>query len=207
MPWRNIGREPPSRCARGSRGEIEILRSRRQYEILPWKTSTDAEPLVTSRLGTKSQTVVPKQVREALGVASGDQVGFTIRNGRVILMAIRRMAARDDPFACFDEGADTKGDASLSSRPRFPMSSARSDNAARRSRSLRSGRLAWSPLGLMIPAAANPRRPDDVEIDDHDSAGLPIARVVRTTRFATIEARTAGSSEEFKGQLLLELHV
>jgi antitoxin PrlF len=71
---------------------------------------------VTSRLGTKSQTVVPKEVREALGVGPGDQVGYTIRNGRVILTAIRRPAAEDDPFACFDEWAseaDTEGYASL----------------------------------------------------------------------------------------------
>ena len=71
---------------------------------------------VTSRLGTKSQTVVPKEVREALGVGPGDQVGYTIHNGRVILTAIRRPAAEDDLFACFDEWAseaDTEGYASL----------------------------------------------------------------------------------------------
>jgi len=70
---------------------------------------------VTSRLGTKSQTVVPKEVREALGVGPGDQVGYTIRNGRVILTAIRRPPA-DDPFACFDEWsseADGEGYATL----------------------------------------------------------------------------------------------
>lgn len=44
---------------------------------------------------------------------------------------------------------------------------------------------------LMITAAANPRWPDDVEIDDHASAGLPIASVVRTVKIATIEARAA----------------
>jgi antitoxin PrlF len=71
---------------------------------------------LTSRLGTKSQTVLPKEVREALGVGPGDQVGYTIQNGRVILTAIRRPAAEDDPFACFDEWAseaDTEGYASL----------------------------------------------------------------------------------------------
>jgi mRNA interferase MazF len=44
---------------------------------------------------------------------------------------------------------------------------------------------------LMITAAPNPRWPDDVEIDDHDSAGLPIASIVRTAKIATIEARAA----------------
>jgi antitoxin PrlF len=67
---------------------------------------------VTSRLGVKSQTVVPKEVREALGVGPGDQIGYSIQNGRVILTAIKRPSVQDDPFACFDEWAseaDTKG--------------------------------------------------------------------------------------------------
>jgi antitoxin PrlF len=71
---------------------------------------------VTSRLGVKSQTVVPKVVREALGIGPGDQIGYSIQDGRVILMAIKRPLAQDDPFACFDEWAseaDTEGYASL----------------------------------------------------------------------------------------------
>ena len=71
---------------------------------------------VTSRLGVKSQTVVPKEVREALGVGPGDQIGYSIQNGRVILTAIKRPVAQDDPFACFEEWAseaDTEGYASL----------------------------------------------------------------------------------------------
>jgi antitoxin component of MazEF toxin-antitoxin module len=71
---------------------------------------------VTSRLGAKSQTVVPKEVRAALGVGPGDQIGYSIQNGRVMLSAIKRPLAQDDPFACFDEWAseaDTKGYASL----------------------------------------------------------------------------------------------
>lgn len=44
---------------------------------------------------------------------------------------------------------------------------------------------------LMITAAANPRWPEDVAIDDHEGAGLPIVSVVRTTKIATIEARAA----------------
>ena len=71
---------------------------------------------VTSRLGVKSQTVVPKEVRAALGIGPGDQIGYSIQNGRVILSAIKRPLAPDDPFACFDEwasAADTEGYASL----------------------------------------------------------------------------------------------
>jgi hypothetical protein len=68
--------------------------------------------LVTSRLGVKSRTVVPREVREALG----DQIRYSIQNGRVILTAIKRPLAQDDSFACFDEwasDADTEGYASL----------------------------------------------------------------------------------------------
>jgi antitoxin PrlF len=71
---------------------------------------------VTSRLGVKSQTVLPKPVRDALGVGPGDQVGYSIRNGRVMLTAVRVNEPSDDPFASFEEWAseaDTLGYASL----------------------------------------------------------------------------------------------
>jgi antitoxin PrlF len=71
---------------------------------------------VTSRLGIKSQTVVPKEVRAALGIGPGDQIGYNIQQGRVILTAIERPVAPEDPFACFEEWvseADTEGYASL----------------------------------------------------------------------------------------------
>jgi mRNA interferase MazF len=44
---------------------------------------------------------------------------------------------------------------------------------------------------LMITAAANRRWHDDVEIDDHITAGLPIPSVVRTAKIATISASAA----------------
>jgi len=82
---------------------------------MPQERATERR-FVTSRLGVKSQTVVPKEVRAALGVGPGDQIGYSIQNGRVILTAIKRPLAQDDPFACFDEWAseaDTEGYASL----------------------------------------------------------------------------------------------
>jgi antitoxin PrlF len=75
---------------------------------------TDA--FVTSRLGVRAQTVVPKAVREALNVRPGDQIGYAIHDGRVMLTAVKKPLSQDDPFACFDEWAseaDTKGYASL----------------------------------------------------------------------------------------------
>jgi antitoxin PrlF len=104
-------------CATSFKVKSEILDAvGPRYEILTMRHRRVQGRFVTSRLGTKSQTVVPKEVREALGVGPGDQVGYTIQNGRVILTAIRRPAAEDDPFACFDEWtseADTEGYASL----------------------------------------------------------------------------------------------
>jgi mRNA interferase MazF len=58
---------------------------------------------------------------------------------------------------------------------------------------------------LMITAAANPRWPDDVEIDNHDSAGLPIASVVRTAKIAPSKRAQRASSEKFNGEPWLKL--
>jgi bifunctional DNA-binding transcriptional regulator/antitoxin component of YhaV-PrlF toxin-antitoxin module len=74
------------------------------------------DTFVTSRLGVKAQTVVPKAVREALNVGPGDQIGYMIQAGRVVLTAVRKPPTQEDPFACFDEwasDADKEGYASL----------------------------------------------------------------------------------------------
>jgi antitoxin PrlF len=59
---------------------------------------------VTAKLSSKSQTVLPKPVRDKLGVGPGDLVEFEIREGDVL---IRRAAKTDqiDPFAVFHEWA------------------------------------------------------------------------------------------------------
>ena len=44
---------------------------------------------------------------------------------------------------------------------------------------------------LMITAAANRGWPEDVIIDDHAAAGLPIPSIVRTAKIATIAAGDA----------------
>ena len=67
---------------------------------------------LTSRLGAKGETFVPEQGREAARAGPG----HTIRNARVMLMAMRRPLGLDDPFACSDEWAawaDAEGCASL----------------------------------------------------------------------------------------------
>lgn len=57
---------------------------------------------VTAKLSTKSQAVIPKPIRDKLGVGPGDLVEFEIREGDVL---IRRAATSDriDPFAVFHE--------------------------------------------------------------------------------------------------------
>jgi mRNA interferase MazF len=53
---------------------------------------------------------------------------------------------------------------------------------------------------LMITSATNQGWPEDVEIDDRASAGLPVASVVRTAKIATIEARAANRLGMISGQ-------
>ena len=58
--------------------------------------------IVTARLSAKAQTVIPKPIRDRLGVGPGDVIVFEIRDGEVVLRPLRR-TARDDPFAVFHE--------------------------------------------------------------------------------------------------------
>ena len=55
-----------------------------------------------SKLTSKAQTVIPKAVRERLGLRPGDLVRYVFEGGRV---TIERAAtgAEDDPFATFTE--------------------------------------------------------------------------------------------------------
>jgi antitoxin PrlF len=72
------------------------------------------ERLLKARLGVKSQVVIPKPVREALGLKPGDEFAFMISDGEVRVVAAPALG--DDPFATFTEWAseaDTKGYADL----------------------------------------------------------------------------------------------
>jgi antitoxin PrlF len=73
-----------------------------------------AQVIVRARLGVKSQMVLPKPVREVLGLVPGDEFAFVINGGEVRIA--RAPAGGDDPFACFTEwasDADRKGYAGL----------------------------------------------------------------------------------------------
>jgi AbrB family looped-hinge helix DNA binding protein len=59
-----------------------------------------------ARLTSKSQLVIPKPVRELLGVGPGDTLAFEYGPDGV---RVEKAAAQDDPFATFHEwsgGAD-----------------------------------------------------------------------------------------------------
>lgn len=71
--------------------------------------------MITSKISSKAQTTIPQPVRAALGLKQGDDLAYTIEDGRVVLT---RAATRDgdDPFAAFGEWdgeADRKAYGSL----------------------------------------------------------------------------------------------
>jgi AbrB family looped-hinge helix DNA binding protein len=69
----------------------------------------------TAKVSTKSQLVLPKRVREKLGIQPGDLVRFIERDGAMVIERLDS-AWVEDPFALFDEWSspeDTKAYAKL----------------------------------------------------------------------------------------------
>ncbi len=62
---------------------------------------TEATKTAYSRVSVKSQTVLPREVRDRLGVKAGDRLRFRITAAGVILE--RAPPVQDDPFATFTE--------------------------------------------------------------------------------------------------------
>jgi len=56
-----------------------------------------------SRVSVKSQTVLPKQVREVLDVRPGDTLRYRITERGVVIDKAPRATDADDPFAAFAE--------------------------------------------------------------------------------------------------------
>jgi antitoxin PrlF len=52
--------------------------------------------MIHGRITAKSQTTIPRAVREALGIGPGDSVGYEIRGGEVVMRRISRKPR--DPF-------------------------------------------------------------------------------------------------------------
>lgn len=59
--------------------------------------------MIRSRLTSKSQTTIPQAVRATLGLQPGDEIGYVVENGQVILTRVSAAAEQDDPFATFSE--------------------------------------------------------------------------------------------------------
>ncbi|HEY0283040.1 MAG TPA: type II toxin-antitoxin system PrlF family antitoxin [Rhizomicrobium sp.] len=55
-----------------------------------------------SKITSKSQTVIPKAVREKLGLKPGDLLRYVFDGKRVVIEKARA-EAEDDPFATFGE--------------------------------------------------------------------------------------------------------
>ena len=58
--------------------------------------------MITSKLTSKAQTTIPLPVRNALRLAAGDELAYTIDGDRVILSKADKLPT-DDPFATFGE--------------------------------------------------------------------------------------------------------
>jgi antitoxin PrlF len=57
-----------------------------------------------SKVTSKSQTVIPNEVRKQLGVKPGDRLRYEI-TGKTITISKAAAAVEDDPFAVFTEWA------------------------------------------------------------------------------------------------------
>lgn len=71
--------------------------------------------MITSKLTSKAQTTIPQAVRMALGLHEGDEIAYSIENGRVILTRAP-VDKPDDPFHAFtewDSDADRRAYADL----------------------------------------------------------------------------------------------
>jgi len=58
--------------------------------------------VATSKMTVRSQTVIPKRVRERLGLKPGDMIRYILRDDVVIVDRLRPQA-EPDPFAGFTE--------------------------------------------------------------------------------------------------------
>jgi len=67
-----------------------------------------AKPAGFSKVSVKSQTVLPRAVRERLGVKPGDTLRYRLTDAGVLID--KAPAEADDPFAAFSEWASEADD-------------------------------------------------------------------------------------------------
>jgi antitoxin PrlF len=65
-----------------------------------------SESIATSKLTSKAQTVVPRAIRERLGLRPGDTVRYRLTKAGVVID--KRPAGTDDPFVEFVEWAEVE---------------------------------------------------------------------------------------------------
>jgi len=73
------------------------------------------EPMITSKLTSKARTTLPLPVRNALRIAKGEEIAYTIEGNRVVIAKADRRGA-ENPLAIFGEWsseADTRAYAEL----------------------------------------------------------------------------------------------
>ena len=63
--------------------------------------------MIHSRVTSKAQVTVPREIRKALGIEAGDELVWSVEGGRAVVERVSR--SRDpfiNPFAAFTEWAD-----------------------------------------------------------------------------------------------------
>lgn len=58
--------------------------------------------MITSKLGARARTTIPRTVCAALRLTEGDEIGYFVESGRVIITKARAQPI-DDPFGTFNE--------------------------------------------------------------------------------------------------------
>jgi AbrB family looped-hinge helix DNA binding protein len=60
------------------------------------------------KVSAKSQVVIPKSVRQRLGLKQGDRLRFRVSDDHVMIEKVREV--EDDPFATFSEWTSAEDD-------------------------------------------------------------------------------------------------
>ncbi|MEM0900535.1 MAG: AbrB/MazE/SpoVT family DNA-binding domain-containing protein [Pseudomonadota bacterium] len=64
--------------------------------------------VITSKITSKAQTVIPRDIRDKLGLKPGDRVAYRETSQGIV---IEKAKADDDPFAVFTEWSSAEDDA------------------------------------------------------------------------------------------------
>ena len=65
--------------------------------------------VIFSKITSKSQTVVPREVREKLGLKPGDRLAYALTDKGVTIQKAKA-TVEDDPFAVFSEWSSAADD-------------------------------------------------------------------------------------------------